>query len=88
MRGMLTSEKTLLFAEVCLRVREIRIVEFPHPRPPPLSIFHMRRWSMRRGVCADWRDEDLTRACALAAQGRGGFRGLRPFRRGRARERT
>ena len=35
---VLPSGKTLLFAKVCLRVREIREVEFPHPGPPPKHI--------------------------------------------------
>ena len=35
---LLPSEKTLLFAKMCLCVREMRIVEFPHPGPPPKHI--------------------------------------------------
>ena len=60
---MLTSGKTLLYAKVCIRVREIRIVAFPHPEAPSLSILRMRKYKSAEGFAqlgerviphADW----------------------------------
>ena len=43
-RNLLPSRKTLLYAKVCICVREIRIVAFPHPEAPSLSILRMRKY--------------------------------------------
>ena len=52
---------------------------------PPLKVTQL---PYAQRICADRREHYSARAVALAAQGRGGSRGLRPFRRGRARKRT
>ena len=82
MRHMLATRKTLLYAKVCIRVREIRKVG-PPPKHIPYAQMEYAQPYPQIGVNVISHARD-----ALAAQGRGGSRGLRPFRRGRARRRT
>ena len=77
---------TQKFAYVYGKYAKLKI-RIPDPRPKHIPCAHMelRREYLHKVFAQNRREHYFTRT---AAQGRGGSRGLRPFRRGRARKRT